>query len=274
RSTNFPSFIARRPNVDSGIRNSEQKAAISARRVSVVDVALKDKGTYPHGQGETSLLATGDACGSLFHMNERRQKLNRELRRRMEALSVSAKKLSLDAGLSETAVKDILSGKSENPKHDTLAKIAKRLACTVAINELDVHAAAGIAGDDGEAILASDEPGLVTGVHTYPAASFREAYGINPGNIRIIPVRGNSMEPELWSGQRVMVDVDDRSPSPPGIFVVSDGLGLVLKYVGVIADSEPVRVRISSAHQAFKPYERNLDEAYINGRVVGVWKRL
>ncbi len=214
----------------------------------------------------------------------------------MEALSVSAKKLSLDAGLSETAVKDILSGKSENPKHDTLAKIAKRLACTVAdlmgerpaarpravseggdtiaINELDVHAAAGIAGDDGEAILASDEPGLVTGVHTYPAASFREAYGINPGNIRIIPVRGNSMEPELWSGQRVMVDVDDRSPSPPGIFVVWDGLGLVLKYVEVIANSEPVRVRISSAHQAFKPYERNLDEAYINGRVVGVWKRL
>lgn len=81
------------------------------------------------------------------------------------------------------------------------------------------------------------------------------------------------MEPELWPGQRVMVDVEDKTPSPPGIFVVWDGLGLVMKYVEVVANSEPLRVRISSAHPAFKPYERNIDEAHINGRVVGVWAK-
>lgn len=228
-------------------------------------------------------------------MNDRRQRIHREIRRRMDVLKLSPKRLSLEAGLSETAVKDILSGRSENPKDDTLAKLSKRLACTVAdltgdrpesrratqsadvvsIDELDVHVAAGVGtSDDTGALMASHEAGAVVGTHVYPANSFREAYGINPGRIRIIPVRGTSMEPELWSGQRVMVDIEDKTPSPPGIFVIWDGLGLVLKYVEVVADSEPVRVRISSAHPQFKPYERLVGEAHINGRVVGVWKRM
>lgn len=122
--------------------------------------------------------------------------------------------------------------------------------------------------------MMAHEASAVIGVHTYPATSFREAYGINPGRVRIIPVRGTSMEPELWAGQRVMVDIEDRTPSPPGIFVVWDGLGLVLKFVEVVAGSDPIRVRISSAHKAFQPYERNLEEAHINGRVIGVWKRM
>ncbi len=229
-------------------------------------------------------------------MNEKRKQLNREIRRRMTALGISAKKLSLDAGLSETGVKDIFSGKSVNPKHDTLSRIAKVLACTVAdltgerpedrrttigdasvvsIKELDVHSAAGQGtSDDVDGLMEANEDSAVVGVHTFPVESFREAYGISAARIRILPVRGNSMEPELWSGQRVMVDIEDKVPSPPGIFVVWDGLGLVMKYVEVIANSDPVRVRISSAHSAFKAYERNLGEAHINGRVVGVWKRV
>lgn len=215
----------------------------------------------------------------------------------MVALNLNPLSTSKKAKLGDDAVRDILRGKSENPSHDTLSRIAKVLGCsaadltgedkprrhpapatdgnTVAINELDVHIAAGSGmADDAGGLMAAHEQAAVVGVHTYPAESFREAYGVNPGRIRIIPVRGTSMEPELWSGQRVMVDIQDQSPSPPGIFVVWDGLGLVLKYVEVIPNSEPLRVRISSAHQAFKPYERNLEEAYINGRVVGVWKRM
>lgn len=213
----------------------------------------------------------------------------------MTALNLNRKALSTKAGLNETAVRDIIEGRSRNPRHDTLQKIAKALACSVAdltgersapvsrqaregadtvtINELDVHVAAGAGLTDGD-VMTAHEANSVVGVHTYPAASFREAYGISPSRVRIIPVRGTSMEPELWSGQRVMVDIEDKTPSPPGIFVVWDGLGLVLKYVEVIANSDPVRVRISSAHKAFQPYERNLDEAHINGRVIGVWKRM
>ena len=216
----------------------------------------------------------------------------------MKALELTPITLANKAGLGRDAVRDITErGKSKNPSNTTLMKIAKALGCTVAdltgerparqirkldsdsgtvsVNELDVHVAAGSGiSDDAGGLMAAHEQSAVVGVHTYPAASFREAYGINPGHVRIVPVRGTSMEPELWAGQRVMVDIADKVPSPPGIFVVWDGLGLVLKYVEVVANSEPVRVRISSAHKAFQPYERNLDEAYINGRVIGVWKRM
>ena len=221
------------------------------------------------------------------------ERLIREIERRMKALNLDAKTTSVRAGLGESFVRDILRKKSLEPKRSGLVKVAKVLGCTVAdltgerpppqrmqgdtvsINELDVHVAAGSGfADDAGGLMAAHEQSAVVGVHTYPADSFREAYGINAGRVRIIPVRGTSMEPELWSGQRVMVDIEDKMPSPPGIFVVWDGLGLVLKYVEVVANSEPVRVRISSAHKAFQPYERNLEEAYINGRVIGVWKRM
>ncbi len=217
----------------------------------------------------------------------------RQIDRRMKLLGLNQRSLALKAKINDTGIRDILEGKSKNPRSDTLAKIAKALGCTtadltgdkpsprvadantVSVNELDVHVAAGsgIADDAGQ-LMAAHEQSAVIGVHTYPADSFREAYGINPGRVRIIPVRGTSMEPELWAGQRVMVDIQDTTPTPPGIFVVWDGLGLVLKYVEVIPNSEPIRVRISSAHKAFQPYERNLEDAYINGRVIGVWKRM
>ena len=218
-----------------------------------------------------------------------------EIERRRKALGLSTIKLAQEAGLGRDAVRDITQrGKSLNPSHETLSKIAKRLGCAVAdltgerparaparehsksveIYELDVHVAAGLASEDSETVLASHEAAMVVGMHSYPADSFREAYGVSPARVRIVAVRGNSMEPELWSGQRVMVDVEDRTPSPPGVFVVWDGLALVCKFVEVVANSDPLRVRISSAHSAFQPYERNLEEAYINGRVIGVWARM
>lgn len=146
----------------------------------------------------------------------------------------------------------------------------------VSIAELEVYAPSGDGGDGerGNAIMANEEAGLIVGVHTMPADSFREAYGFPASRIRIVPVKGTSMVPELWPGQRVMVDIEDKAPSPPGVFVVWDGMALVMKYIEVVANSDPLRVRISSANPAFQPYERTLGEAYINGRVVGKWARL
>ena len=215
----------------------------------------------------------------------------------MKALGLTPITLANKAGLGRDAVRDITErGKSKNPSAETLGKIAKALGCavadltgerpprsaiqekhqgdTVSIYELDVHAGSGMGTDGDTTLLATQEAGAITGVHTMPTASFREAYGVPSGHIRIIPVKGNSMEPTLWPGQRVMVDIEDKVPSPPGIFVVWDGLALVLKFVEVVPNSDPLKVRISSANKNFMAYERTLDEAHINGRVVGVWARM
>ncbi len=50
---------------------------------------------------------------------------------RLDATGKSVSKASLDAGLSRTAVRDILTGKSSSPSIDTLAAIARSLGCSV-----------------------------------------------------------------------------------------------------------------------------------------------
>jgi transcriptional regulator with XRE-family HTH domain len=63
--------------------------------------------------------------------------LQAELRRRMVALGSNQKSLARKAGLNETAVRDILQGRSRSPRIDTLEAIARALSCTV--HELTGH---------------------------------------------------------------------------------------------------------------------------------------
>lgn len=57
--------------------------------------------------------------------------LQTELRRRMVEAGFNQKSLARKAGLNETAVRDILKGRSRNPRIDTLEAIARRLGCSV-----------------------------------------------------------------------------------------------------------------------------------------------
>lgn len=139
-------------------------------------------------------------------------------------------------------------------------------AGTLRIDELDVRASAGagLAGD-GETVVAEWQlPTEVVRYHSSAPAT----------DLRFITVLGDSMEPTLQPGQRVLVDTGDRIPTPPGIFVVWDGLGLVVKRVQALAHSEPMRVRITSDNPKYEGYERSIAEAYIQGRVIGQWRGL
>ena len=57
--------------------------------------------------------------------------LQSELRRRMVAHGYNQKSLARTAGLNETAVRDILKGRSRNPRIDTLEALSRVLACSV-----------------------------------------------------------------------------------------------------------------------------------------------
>ena len=74
--------------------------------------------------------------------------------------------------------------------------------------------------------------------------------------------------------QRILVDAGDTKPSPPGIFVVWDGLGLVVRRVALLPDIDPARVKITSDNPKYDPSERTVDEAHIQGRVIGQWRWL
>ncbi len=65
-------------------------------------------------------------------MGERRDSiLQQRLRELMAAKRLTGRGLSEAAGLGETAVKNIFSGKSRNPRQDTLMKLAGVLGCPV-----------------------------------------------------------------------------------------------------------------------------------------------
>lgn len=150
---------------------------------------------------------------------------------------------------------------------------------SVAIAEIDVKAGAGGGGE----ALVQWKPGAEGGVAAadavaghweFPAEFLRTELRVELASVRILAVLGDSMEPLLQSGDRVMVDLSDRSPSPPGIYALWDGLGVVVKRLEHVMGTEPPRLRISSDNDRHQTYERTLDEVNIIGRVVWVARRL
>lgn len=139
------------------------------------------------------------------------------------------------------------------------------------VRETRISAASG-----GGTVIEGEKDGELWG---FPAEWARVELRAAPSELRIITIVGDSMACQddplcLYSGDKVIVNTAMRDPSPPGAFVIFDGIGLVAKRAEIVANSDPARVRISSANKAYQPYERTLEEAHIVGRIVGTWRRL
>lgn len=135
------------------------------------------------------------------------------------------------------------------------------------VRELDIRAAAG-----GGAVNEPDQTRV--GKWGFPAAWLRHEARAEPEHLAIITIEGDSMEPLLYSGDKAIVDRSKTAPSPPGIFAIHDGFGLVAKKVEAVPNSDPVMVKLTSANPSYSAYERTLDEVHIAGRIVGVWRRV
>ena len=138
---------------------------------------------------------------------------------------------------------------------------------TASIPELAVDAIGGGGGihdvADAEAVVSEWQ---------IPVELVRSQTDAAIGALRIIRVLGDSMLPDYRPGQRVLVNTDDRLPSPPGVFVVWDGFGLVIKRLEIIPYSDPPTVRLISANPSYGTYERPLADVMVNGRVMGSWQ--
>lgn len=138
----------------------------------------------------------------------------------------------------------------------------------LSIKEVDVESSAGPGSDDFR--LDGDGQHRVLATWQMPE-SYLRSVSESAEAIRIIRVVGDSMEPDFFSGERVMVDTAHYLPSPPAVYVLFDGIGLYIKQLELIEGSNPLRVRVSSRNPAYAPYEKDLSEIRINGRVMGKW---
>jgi phage repressor protein C with HTH and peptisase S24 domain len=136
----------------------------------------------------------------------------------------------------------------------------------LAVPELDLRAAAG-AGALHDGLEETKD------VWYFPDPMVRHEFRAQHQDLRIITVQGDSMEPLLASGDRIMIDTSQRVPVPPGIFVIWDGMGLVAKRVEHAPHSEPPTVIIRSVNPEYATYQRDAEEVHVVGRVIWAAKR-
>ncbi len=208
------------------------------------------------------------------------------LRARAHQLGLSPAHVAEMAGVNRSFVYDILRGRSLRPNIDRLGAIAAVLKVE---RDWLIHGIGEVEGtppfieNPDEAFVAiphaSPRPsmggGAVVQDHAQSAGRayhfrrswIKEKLKASPSQLRIMHVEGDSMAPTLLSGDTVLVDMVRRTPNPPGIFVLDDGMGLVAKRLEHIPNSDPPAVRVISDNPVYSPYERTADEIHIVGRI-------
>jgi len=89
-----------------------------------------------------------------------------------------------------------------------------------------------------------------------------------PDQIRIFTVRETAMEPDFRQGEHVLVDVSDMTPTPPGVFVISDGFGQMIRHCTFVPLKKPPVIQVSAKSKSFEAQILKPDEFTIIGRVI------
>lgn len=212
--------------------------------------------------------------------------LAERLKARARQLGLTAGQVAELAGINRSFVYDIMRGRSENPNLARLDQVAE--AIKVDRNWLlygmgDVEGESPIIENPAESFIAipsvqvtasMGDSGAVVSDEVKDGKPYRfqrswilHDLKAKPSDLRIMHIEGDSMMPTLHSGDVVLVDLARRAPTPPGIFVLFDGFGLVAKRLENIPNHDPLRVRVISDNTLYSAYERTAEEINIVGRV-------
>ena len=92
-----------------------------------------------------------------------------------------------------------------------------------------------------------------------------------PEDLRTVSVSGDSMSGTLQEGDMLLINITRKLPNPPGLFVIFDGMGPAVKRLEMVSQG---RVRVISDNSQYSPYERELAELTIVGKVVWLAREL
>jgi phage repressor protein C with HTH and peptisase S24 domain len=209
--------------------------------------------------------------------------LAERIRARARQIDLPLTRLASEAQVSRSFVYDILYGRSQNPTKTKLERLADRLKVGVdwlvtghgfvegvepgraaTAGYVTIRSAKVTPSMGGGRIVEEVEEGDSL---RFLARWVRETFKVQPDDLRIMRVEGDSMEPTLFDQDTVSVDLTKKTPSPPGIFVLHDGMGLVAKRVEIVPRSDPLRLRIVSDNSRYAAYDVTVDEANIVGRI-------
>ena len=136
-----------------------------------------------------------------------------------------------------------------------------------AVPEVEVHASAG------PGALADDYV-AETARWFLPEGMIRHEGGAAPDAVRLLRVRGVSMEPELSEGDRLIVDTSRKVPAAGEMFVLWDGAGLVVKRVDPERDAAGApALRLKSANPDYADYTALASDVHVVGKVLWTVRR-
>jgi phage repressor protein C with HTH and peptisase S24 domain len=208
------------------------------------------------------------------------------LRLEMKKQGISSAELARRAEVKTSFLYDVISGKSANPSTVKLARVADALgisltylACSSA-HPVEVFSPAPVEQSQDYVTVqrlmidvSTGSSTLVSRFHKEERYYFRRDWieghlGVKPSDLRILYVRGDSMEPTLYHHDIILVDTTKKLPSPPGVFVLFDGFGLMAKRLEYASSNSQKLVRVISDNTQYSTYERSIEETFIIGRVV------
>jgi phage repressor protein C with HTH and peptisase S24 domain len=214
----------------------------------------------------------------LFSMGLNKEKLTSLMKER----GLNPRSLSVAAGLGATALRDILEGRTKNPRIDTVAAIAKVLKVhpedlthnlkltppkdyvqinknTLEIPVFDALVSAGHGASWGEP--------QITGYLPMSRERVKRLTSAPEKNLAYVEIMGDSMEPKLFAGDVVLVDTTPTRGASGSVFIINDGEYLIAKELRI----NPPKATLISYNPAYDPIEKDLSDLKIVGRVLAKW---
>jgi hypothetical protein len=86
--------------------------------------------------------------------------------------------------------------------------------------------------------------------------------------IHIFKIEDAAMEPEFLRGEHILIDTLDKTPSPPGAFLIFDGFGYMIRNCEYVARSSPPQIQITAHGKKFQPQILSASDLEIIGRAM------
>lgn len=134
----------------------------------------------------------------------------------------------------------------------------------VTVPEHDVRASAG------PGTIVTDETEV--GEWSLPRDYVRRTLSLRGNALAFIEVVGDSMEPTLQTGDKILVDLGDRNIAMPGVFALYDGDATVVKRVEKVPGTP--EIQLISDNPLHSNYRVPAETVHIAGRVVWFGRRL
>ncbi len=203
------------------------------------------------------------------------------LKKEMGRIGFNARQLAVEAAVGQSFVYDVLSGKSCNPTTNKLAAVAEVLGVSVpylvngTTNDNEIQTTTNgniiaitqiVPGSNG--IISRDDVLFPQGKqHFFHKDWVKNNISSHYNDLRMVSIRGEQMHPSLKHGDLAILDMHKKQPTPPGVFALFDGAGLMFKRLEYIpTDGASVRVSVDSA--PYSAYNCPLSALDVLGRIV------